>query len=170
VRQWAALTNPAALAVSDPPTEAPAQQPGPPASATLSSSRSIGKPAAAASRILGGGSSWYTDSDSDDDDGFLRGVASSSGLAGGGKVAAAAGNSRLSVSSDKPRRIPKRVRATALHCLQALAKQDARLVASRWSLCVPEVQGCHSAPFQPSVLTVMLFDPSMRVRWITDIT
>jgi hypothetical protein len=148
-RQWTALTSaPAAAPQEDVATSEDGSARLPAAAlAASSSSRSVGKPAAAVTRMQVGGSSWYTDSDSDEDD---EGLWRSGPRAG-------------SISAEKPRRIPKRVRATALHCIQALAKQDARLVASRWSLFVPEVQGCHVAPFQPSVLTVMLFDPSMRV-------
>ena len=121
-------------------------------------------PAAASHRHHPGGpGSWYTDSDDgggDDDD-----EASDDSSAelrrhiwGGGSER---GTSR---GSGRPRRIPIRVRVTALHCIALLARELPRLLQPRWAALVPEVQGLHPKPFAPSLLTVLLFDASSRVR------
>ena len=145
-RQWAALVAqpPSAAvaaegrgsaAVTEPEQVALGGLPEPPPPAARGP-RSTGKHGGAVGgRVFGTGSSWYTDSDSDDDWG--RDV----GVGGGGGWNRGGGSGRASAAApEKPRRIPLRVRATALHCLQVMAKQDARLVAGRWALFVPEVQ------------------------------
>lgn len=99
-----------------------------------------------------GGSSWYTDSDSDDDN---DGNGSESGA---GYSIGAGGVTKMK------RRIPVRVRVTALQCLQALARASPKLVQSRWELFIPQVQGLHPKPYTPSLLTVLLHDPSHRVQ------
>ncbi|RYE84280.1 MAG: DUF4042 domain-containing protein, partial [Methanosarcinales archaeon] len=64
----------------------------------------------------------------------------------------------------RPRRLAIRVRVTALHCVQAVARHCPKLTQSCWTLLLPEVQGCHPKPFSPSLLTVLLFDGSARAR------
>jgi hypothetical protein len=101
----------------------------------------------------GGASSWYTNSDSEEEDGE-----------GGGASESGAGFSLAAGAAKHKRLIPIRVRATALQCLQALAKHFAKVVQSRWELFIPQVQGVHPRPYATSLLTVVLFDPSHRVQ------
>lgn len=100
-----------------------------------------------------GGSSWYTNSDSEDND---DGGGSESGA--GFSVAGWTNSSKLK------RRIPVRVRATALHCISALAKHSPKLLQSRWELFIPQVQGLSTKPYSVSLLTVLLYDSSHRVQ------
>ena len=100
------------------------------------------------------GSSWYTASDSDGEEGEERGGSvggfpSANGVGGGAKAR---------------RLVPLRVRVTALHTLASVARLCPRAVQSRWDLFLPQVQGTHPTPYCPSLLTAMLYDPSLRVQ------
>ena len=62
------------------------------------------------------------------------------------------------------RQLGIRVVVGALHCVEAWARQLPRSMHSKWSLFIPDMQGCHPKPFQPTLLTLLLFDSSTRVR------
>lgn len=100
--------------------------------------------------------------------GIVAGTGDGGGAGGGGGGArcaqGAASTDAGSRRGPKPRRIPIRVRATALQCVAALAKAAPRVLHARWGVFLPEVQGTHPRPFAPSLLTLVLYDVSARVR------
>jgi hypothetical protein len=76
-----------------------------------------------------------------------------------GTVAAA-----VAMGTRSTRRLSLRVRATALYCVRALANLSTKPLQSKWSLFVPEVLGTHPRPFSPTLITVLLYDSSSRVK------
>jgi hypothetical protein len=66
--------------------------------------------------------------------------------------------------SGSARQVEARVRIGALACISAVARASPGLLHARLGLFIPQVQAVHPRPYAPSLVTVMLFDTSDKVR------
>ncbi|GLC35771.1 hypothetical protein PLESTB_000492500 [Pleodorina starrii] len=104
----------------------------------------------------GGGSAW---SDSDVSDSEHTGGGGGGSSAGAGSGAAVVDRFRSS-----------RVRLAALSCIQAMAKSDPRAMHVHWSALLPLQAPLQQRPLTPHLITVLLYDPLIKVRLLAAAT
>ncbi len=63
-----------------------------------------------------------------------------------------------------PRLRSSKVRLAVLQCLQTMAKSDSKALHTHWTSLMPVQHPLTPRPLQPTLVTMLLFDPVPKVR------